>query len=179
MAKESFVRWDYGKALASLVDDQGWPHAQASAYGEALSGSQPLVQIAPYGFLGRPLDPDAGEDGDSCNALIALVGDQGMVMPTLDKRVLDKLPEREKGGSIQYDSDGKFWLFDPKTDTATLYVPVEFDGAGTPTKAHSITVGKASDDTLLLSIVHADGMALVMQSDEKHSVVLKNKDGSA
>lgn len=163
--------------VASSAYADGWLTVQRDAYGGAASGAVPSTIVMPYGFLSRPQDPDG--DQASCQGLLIREGNETHLMPTLDKRVLEKLPEVAKGGSIQYCSKGAFGLLDPDQDTWTLYIPVAFDGDGKPTKAHTLTVGKASDGSPLLSLVHADGMALVMQSDDKHSVTLRNKGGDA
>lgn len=173
--KTTVLRWDGGVAVGSEYNE-GFLTVQPDFYGEEASGGEGGIVQHPFGFLGRPADPD---DEGSCQALYAYEGDQLHILPTQDTRALAKIPELKKGGSAQYDSAGSFGSFDPETHTYTLYVPVAFDAAGTPTKAHAITVGRAADETPLLSLVHADGAALLMQGDAKHSVILKNKSGSA
>jgi hypothetical protein len=174
---QNYLKWDAGQITASTPDPDGgpWCLTQVNTYGDA--GGQPMLAHYPYGHYARPLDP--GDDGDACQALYCYEGDQGHVWPTLDTRALEKLPPLNKGASVQYGSDGGFAQFDPKTNTWTVYQPVEFDGEGTPTKAHSITVGKAGDGSPILSLIHANGMGLLMQDDGKNSVTLKNAPGTA
>lgn len=173
--KTSVLRWDGGACQGSEYES-GFLTVQPDFYGETQSGGPGGIAAYPYGFLGRPLDP--GDDG-SCQAIYAHEGDETHVLPTQDARVLSKLPEVKKGGSVQFGSDGGFGEFNPETHTYTLYIPVDFDAAGTPTKSHAITVGKDGNGQRLVSFVHSDGMALLMQGDANHSVILKNSTGSA
>lgn len=49
-------------------------------------------------------------------------------------------------------------------DIVTLYVPVEFDGAGVPTKAHAIQIDPRPGFSSI-SLVHADGPRFVLTED--------------
>jgi hypothetical protein len=65
----------------------------------------------------------------------------------------------------------------PKSSVRTTYVPYAFQN-GVPTKAHTITIdGTAGNESI--SIVHGDGMAVLMKHGGKNSIVIKNKAGNA
>lgn len=168
--KQAVLRWDGGTALGSEYDN-GFLTVQPDFYGEGASGGAGGIVQHPYGFLGRPADPDG--DG-SCQALCAYEGDELHVIPTQDARALAKLPSLSKGGSVQYGSDGGFASFDPDTHTWTLYIPTDFDASGTPTKAHLFQIGKDTTGKRCVTLLHADGMAITMLEGGKRSVVIKN-----
>lgn len=173
--KNAVLRWDAGTAQGSEYSD-GFLTVQPDFYGEARSGGEGGVVQLPYGFLSRPLDPD--EDG-ACQVLHAYEGDQLHVQPTTDKRVIDKLPQLPKGASIQFGADGGFGQFDPETHTWTLYIPVDFDGAGTPTKAHLFQIGKDANGKRCVTLLHADGPGISILEGGKKSVVIKNAASNA
>jgi len=175
VSKDDIFRWDRSEAEGSGFDEQGWLTVQVNAYGSAAARSGMLAH-APYGFLGRPLDPD---DEGSCKVLTAREGDQDHAIATLDLRVLKKLPQPKKGGSVQFGSDGGFGEFNPESHTWSLYIPVEFDGAGKPTKAHLLQIGKDTNDLRCITLLHADGQGLSMLSGGKRSAVLKNAESTS
>lgn len=162
--------WDGGVCQGSAYEE-GFPVASPDLYGEEASGGHAMLLQHPYGFLGRPADPDGN---GACQALYAWEGSQGHVIPTLDKRVLEKLPENKKGGSVQYGFDGGFGQFNPETHTWTLYIPTDFDGNGTPTKAHLLQIGKDTNGKRCVTLLHADGPAITILEGGKKSVVIKN-----
>lgn len=170
MSKYDVFDWDRSEAEGSEFDEQGWLTVQTNAFGAGAARSGMLAH-APYGFLGRPMDPS---DEGSCKVLTAREGDQDHAIATLDLRVLKKLPRVQKGGSIQFGSDGGFGEFNPETHTWSLYIPVEFDDAGTPTKSHLLQIGKDPNGLRCVTLLHADGQGMSMLSGGKKSVVLKN-----
>lgn len=167
--KISVLRWDAGTAMGSEYSG-GFLTVQPDFYGDKAGGEGGIVQH-PYGFLGRPADPDG--DG-SCQVLHAYEGDQLHAIPTQDARALAKLPALSKGGSVQYGSDGGFASFDPDTHTHTLYIPTDFDASGTPTKAHLFQIGKDTTGKRCITILHADGPAITVLEGGKKSIVIKN-----
>ncbi len=175
MSKDDIFRWDRSEAEGSEFDEQGWLTVQVNAYGSAAARSGMLAH-APYGFLGRPLDPD---DEGSCKVLTAREGDQDHAIATVDLRVLKKLPQPKKGGSVQFGSDGGFGEFNPESHTWSLYIPVEFDGAGKPTKAHLLQIGKDTNGLRCITFLHADGPAISILEGGKRSIVLKNAASNA
>jgi hypothetical protein len=170
MSRDEFLNWDRSEIEGSEVDEQGWLTVQVNAYGEGAARSGMLLH-SPYGLLGRPPDPD---DKGACKALTAREGDQDHAIATVDLRVLKKLPRPKKGGSVQFGSDGGFGSFDPEEHTWTLYIPVEFDSTGTPTKAHLYQIGKDTNGLRCVTLLHSDGQGLSMLSGGKRSAVLKN-----
>lgn len=173
--KIGVLRWDAGVAVGSEYSG-GFLTVQPDLYGEEKSGGEGGIVQHPFGFLGRPADPD-GEG--SCQALHAYEGDQLHVLPTQDARALAKLPELKKGGSVQYGIDGGFGSFDPETHTWTLYIPTDFDAAGTPTKAHLLQIGKDTNGKRCVTLLHADGPAISILEGDKKSITLKNAASNA
>lgn len=166
----SYLHWDRSEVEGSEVDEQGWLSVQVNAYGPSAARSGMLLH-SPYGLLGRPLDPD--EEG-ACKALTAREGDQDHAIATVDLRVLKKLPQPKKGGSVQFGADGGFGEFNPETHTWTLYIPVDFDGEGKATKAHLLQIGKDTNGKRCITLLHADGPAISILEGGKRSVVIKN-----
>lgn len=71
-----------------------------------------------------------------------------------------------------FDENGK-----PKSSERVTYVPYAFVN-GVPTKAHVIEVlGTEGNESV--SIIHGEGMAVVMKAGGKNSVMVKNKAGDA
>lgn len=176
MSRESdYLAWDRSEVEGSEVDEQGWLSVQVNAYGEGAARSGALL-LSPFGMLGRPLDPD---DDGACKALTAREGNQDFAIATVDLRVLKKLPAPKKGGSVQFGADGGFGSFDPEEHTWTLYIPVEFDSEGTPTKAHLYQLGKDTNGLRCVTLLHADGPGLSILSGGKRSLVLKNAQSTA
>lgn len=171
--KIGVLRWDASQVEGSEFEG-GFLTVQPSRYGDG--GGDGGLSHAPYGFLGRPLDPD--EEG-ACHALLAYEGDHLHAIPTLDLRVLKKLPEPKKGGSMQFGSDGGFGEFNPETHTWTLYIPTDFDGAGTATKAHLLQIGKDTNGKRCITLLHADGPAISILEGGKKSIVIKNAASNA
>jgi hypothetical protein len=158
MGRDGFT-WDLGTAVLTEYDADGFLGVQLDHYGDE-PGTEPLELHSPYGFLSRPPDPDA--DGRGCQAFYAWDGQRGHALLSHDPRTADRIPRLKKGGSVQYCGKGGFGLFDGDDDTYTLYVPTDFDGAGTPTKAHVFTVGKDGGGKRNITLLHADGMRLSM-----------------
>lgn len=177
MTKWAGLAWDIGTCTVTTYVD-GELVGQVSRYSGA--GGAPYQVHSPYGFRSRPADPDS--DGVGAQALYAIEGNEGHVWFLSDSRDDDKVPKLDKGGSVQHNALGSFGVLANKSDTKdgtyTLYIPVEFNGSGTPTKAHVVTVGKDPNGKANISIVHADGMAIVMDGDAK-TVVIKSDDGLA
>lgn len=172
--KTGVLRGDAGVCMGSeyaAAGEGGFLTVQPDFYGEGDSGGAGGIVQHPYGFLGRPSDGDG--DG-SCQALYFYEGDQLHVIPTQDSRTLAKLPALKKGGSAQYSSDGQFGSFDPETHTWTLYIPTDFDDAGTATKAHLLQIGKDTNGKRCITLLHADGPAITCLEGGKKSIVIKN-----
>lgn len=167
--KIGVLRWDGGIAVGSEYDG-GFLTVQPDLYGEEKSGGSGGIVQHPYGFLGRPADPD--EEG-ACQALYAYEGDEMHVLPTQDARVIKKLPELKKGGSIQYGRTGTFDVIDGTNGSKLVYAPYAFDDSGVPSKAMAINIDLAAE---ALHIAHGDGMAIVM-ADGKTTI--RSNDGTS
>ena len=169
-----------GTCMFSGLDEDGFPVAQVDANGED-SQVAPGELHHPFGFASRPVDPDLDASGQlkpggGCTLFYSVDGDGQHMWLGYDPRYLTLMPRLKKGGSMQYCSWGSFGIYDGDDGTFTQYVPVEKDASGTVTKAHAITVGVDGNGDALISIVHADGMALVLHQKK---TILKNAAGDA
>jgi hypothetical protein len=166
--------WSFGASQFSEYDADGFLGIQIDPQGE--DGGAALLELAhPYGFASRPVDPDA--DGLGCAVLVGKAGARdSWAWLGHDPRMASKVPELSKGASVQYGATGTFGLIDGEDGTWTQYVPCEFDGSGTPTKAHLVQVGLDPNGEKTISIVHADGMAITMFDGK---TVISNKSGNA
>jgi hypothetical protein len=173
--------FDLGIAVLTEYDADGFLGAQPDVFGEQSSGVQAYELHHPYGFQGRPNDPDVGPDGTpktGAALLYWLEGSLGHALALQDPRVQSKLPQLKKGGSIQYDRLGAFDVFSPG-DTSTVrttYLPYAFDANGVPQKAHSITCDGSSGNESI-SVVHGDGHGVMLTPTG--SAIIKNKSGDA
>lgn len=178
MTKWAGLAWDIGTCTVTTYVD-GELVGQVSRYSGA--GGAPYQVHSPYGFRSRPADPDS--DGVGAQALYAIEGNEGHVWFLSDSRDDDKVPKLDKGGSVQHNALGSFDVFankaDTKDGTKTIYVPVEFDGAGKATKAHAVTIGLDGNGKRSVTILHADGMRISMLEGDKNSVVIANKANDA
>lgn len=95
---------------------------------------------------------------------IALVGYAGG-FHSLDD--VDDVPLTSQGKSVPN-----------KATLQTFYVPYQHNLDGVPAKAHVITIDPRPGNESI-SIVHGDGMAVLMKHGGKNSVVVKNKAGNA
>lgn len=129
---------------------------------------------SPYGFLGRPDDPDP-TTGLGAQAFVLYDGDSQHHISSFDPRVITKLPKLTKGGSTQYGKTGAFASIDGTTGTWTAYVPYAFSGA-TPAKACLITVDVSSPGNESIVILHGSGSNVSITSQ---GVTIANSSGSA
>lgn len=165
-------------------DANGFLGVQVDAYGEADTDGKPpgLPSVEawhPYGAYGRPPDPDVDDGGNikfSCATVTLWEGkSEAYALFLNDPRVQPKLPLLPKGGSATYGADGSFASFNPDTHTWTLYIPYEFDGSGTATKAHVVTVGKDGNGKPIVEMAHGNGQAITMLGD---NLVMSGKGGT-
>jgi hypothetical protein len=172
------IRWELTTAIATGYDAAGFLGVQPAAFGTTGgddSGMGDYQQILPHGYLARPLD--RGTDKVGAYLLCATEGGKGYGMPLHDPRVSSVYPPISKGSNGIANDKGAFLVLDYDSDTATQYVPIEFDGSGVPTKAHSVQIGKdSSTGKACLNLVHANGMAIVMLDE---TIVIKNAAGDA
>jgi hypothetical protein len=127
----------------------------------------------PFGFFGRPKDPDTSDNGPNYGAVAAhwTDGDEKHAICLEDPRDVDKIPPHSKGSVGVYNSKGSFILLDHDQETATWYVPMD-DGA----RAHCITIGKDGNGKEVIDIAAANGACLTILEDE---VTLSNAGGTA
>lgn len=169
---------EIGNVTVSDLADGNIVGVQVDVYGEESSGCPSGETHQPYGFYARPLDPTP--EG-SCYVSYQWRGDELHAWPSYDPRVTPKLPALKKGASVQHNGLGSFGHFEhnDQDGTYTLYVPVAFDGNGTPTKAHVLTIGLDGNGKRSITLLHADGMHISMLEGGKNGVVVANKANDA
>lgn len=136
------------------------------------------------GVVSRPLPPE----GDLfMEALAARTSDGAVAFACRDQRIHKALNPGggstvpKPGQSMLAGYRGAFVGFQDtdansgsaKANIATMYVPYQFDGSGTATKAHVITLDPTSGNESV-SVVHAAGMAITMKGTE---LTLKSASG--
>lgn len=168
------MRFELGVSQLTAYDDDGFIGLQIDSLTKD-KGVSPFELFGQFGFVSRPLDPDS--DGTGCTVLHAQQGGrQGYAWALTDPRVVSKRPQLNKGGSAQYASDGQFLSMDPDAHVSTHYVPYEFDGSGTPTKAHVVTIGKDPNGRAIVELSSGTGLAVTLLDDV---ITISNADGSA
>src|SRR5690349_5153842 len=95
---------DVGVVTLTEYDDEGFIGLGLDHFGEEKAGTQPIEAHHPYGFIGRPKDPD----GDSAHPTLGVTamywwqGDTGHAMALGDPRGNDSLPRLQKGETCWY-----------------------------------------------------------------------------
>lgn len=171
---ESYISWDTGSSMFSGIDTDGFLGVQVDVYGEEKSGAVAATLQHNFGFLARPRDPDG--DG-ACDVLYGWMGSELLVWLGRDGRFNSKIPPLKKGGSVQFGATGTFHLIDGENGGTTHYVPYALSN-GVATKAMAISIDVANSGAETLSIVHGDGMAIVMMAEGKKTII-KNASGNA
>lgn len=159
------MRIDYTVALTSAISEDGWYGIQPQGHGGPNAGLGYADLQSPFGFTSRPLDADIDSDGvpSGCFLWKADSGNSAeYAWLGTDPRHVAKCPPVTKGSSAQWSAKGAFHLLDHDADTSTLYVPVEFDDNGSPTKAHTIVVGKDANGGKYIELRHSNGAYLVI-----------------
>jgi hypothetical protein len=150
---------------------------------------QAIGQIV-YGAIGlivrarRPTKDSKGQE-QRVEGLAAKLGDALLRFAGRDTRLNGFYPNPREGdvalvgyagafdsNSPRFDADGN-----PAGTERVTYVPYAFVD-GVPTKAMTIEV-LGVDGEESISIIHGDGMAVLMKAGGKNSVVVKNKAGDA
>jgi hypothetical protein len=155
----------YGVVTFSEWDTEGFLGVQVDALGD---GGAVTIQVAhPLGFVSRPHDPDA--DGLGCSVDERRLGSERYAWLGDDPRSVAWLPRVTKGGSAQYGgplAKALTWReIDGTTGTITDYVPVEWSGSGTCTKAHKIEAGVDGGGAPVIQLIHSDGMIVSLFDD--------------
>jgi hypothetical protein len=165
--------FDLRTITATTYDENGFLGLQFEPLGDS-EASAPIAHAHhPFGFFGRPLDPDTSENGTAYGpvAMSWSDGDEEHGLCLEDPRDSDKIPPHSKGSSGVYNSNGSFLLFDNEKQTTTLYSPF-----GSPVRAHLFTMGKDDNGKEIVELCHANDMGLTMLD---RTVVLKNAGGTS
>jgi len=177
------VNVDFGLAVYTGHDDNGYPVTQYDAYGseDTTGGSNAGVGAQPtshtFGFYGRLRDPEKAPDGNVVqgsvgNILLFHDGDDTRVFTLDDPRVTQLLPVLKPGGSVQYGytkaNKVSFHVIDGEDGDQTIFVPVG-------DKAHQVRVGFDANDKPIVSLTHADGQGIELFEKK---IVLKASGGT-
>lgn len=170
------VRIELGQAVFSSYDSGGILRVQHDGL-----GSSPKVgsseTLHPLGFAARApaaaTAPDGKAlDGGGCKVFVVFDGTEYRILYLGDHRdTAQQPPLPPEGGAVMY-APGcpvpSFHVVNSKDGTHQIYV--EIDGS-----SHVITVGRDANGEAVLSLTHADGMAIEMF---RESLRIKNKGGS-
>lgn len=178
MSDQTHLDWEMC-TVATTVYANGFIGVQPVPLGDGGS-MQPIEAHSLPGFISRPRDPDAvnGVPTSAANVLVGWEGSRGHAIMLGDPRVMPKLPQVKKGGSIQYAErdDGKvvFFALDGGDggNGVTLYVPCA-------SKAISLSINVENAGAESFQIVHAAGMGFSMVAGGNNAVTLNNKAGDA
>ncbi len=151
--------WQLGTVQLTEYDDNGFLGLQIDSLGDQ-GGMDPLDAVHPFGFEGRPNDPE--DDATGNLTLYTFEGDEGYAIALGDYRLVSKLPELKKGGSRMYCATGSYIVADGEDGTVTIYVPTDANN----TKAHEIQIGVDANGKRILNLVHADGYGITMTEDQ-------------
>jgi hypothetical protein len=169
------ITFELGACVLTEYDGDGHLGAQPDGLG-------PNPRVEPYelhhaaGFESRPQDPELDADGNviegkGCTLLMGSIGNENHAWLGADPRFVLSRPPLEKGDVVQYAlrTIPSFDIHKGEDGTKTIYVEVG-------DSAHVITVGVDGNGDSILSLVHADGMAIIMQHEK---VIMKNAAGDA
>ncbi len=164
------IRYDLGTSQLTEYDEDNFLGVHVDGYGE--NGSLgPMECHHPYGFLGRPRDPDS--DGRGALVQFWLEGDKGYAIALEDVRIASLFPVAKKGGSLQYAATGSFHEIDGTDGTHTIYVPYSFVGT-VPSKAHLIQVGLDPNGKPVVNILSGEGPRVTILEKE---ITIANRAG--
>lgn len=156
------ITFDFGVAMHTKVDEDGFLVVQNDALGE--QGSAPFPIFQPFGRIARPRSPVAdstgtAKEGSACTVLIGTDGSTGVCILGSDPRYVPRVPLPSEGSVGDYcvtdDERLPFWFFNGKDGTYQLYIPTP-DGSSI-----EFTVGFEDADGLpKISMVHPDGSGI-------------------
>lgn len=177
---------DMGVAVFSERDTDGFVNISYDGYQppNQKAGIGAVEAHHPFGFQGRPRDPEQDSQGSpGIGATVLRFSDQNgdHLFPLGDPRTTPKLPTVGKGGSIQYGDTGApvvpFAFFDVANGGGwQCYVP--YSGSP-PTKAMTIAIDVSTPGQESIQIIHGSGMSITITAGGKNSIVIKNKAGDA
>ncbi len=99
------MKLDYGTSMLTVRLENGFFGLQPDRHGGVESGGPPAEMLYPFGFGGRPRDPDMDANNVlkvGANALMFENGPEEFAMPMGDPRYAAMLPDPGKGGSYQF-----------------------------------------------------------------------------
>lgn len=167
----------------------GQPASVAFDDGIAAEGTNDAETYTAPGIIGRPLPPRT-IDGQAMHMdVICIQTVEGLVpIAYRDLRLQmagDSAPGEGVLAFVGY--GGGFHSMTPVADgddpagggtIHVIYCPYDFDSGGVAQKAHSIILDPTSGNEAVM-IVHANGLAITMSDQDKHALVMKNRNGDA
>lgn len=168
------LTFELGACVLTEYDPDGFLNAQPDGLGGDPRVA-PYELHHPFGFASRPRDPETGPNGEiiegqACNLLIGTDGNETHVWLAADPRFTGLLPPIKPGGSVQYAAGGpgpSFDMHDGEDGTKTIYVEIG-------DSAHVVTIGRDGNGDPLLSLIHSDGMAVILHNGK---AIIKNSGG--
>lgn len=168
--------FELGQAIHCEYDPDGILKAQPDGAGESQLGS--FEVLGPLGLVARA--PSASADstgkplgGGGCKALIIKDGTDYRVLLLGDQRDLVKIPPLPAEGGAALVAPGcqvpSFHVVSSKDGTHQIYVEIG-------DSSHVVNIGRDGNGESVLSLTHADGMAVEMF---RKSLRIKNASGDA
>ncbi len=175
---EDQLAFDFGVCALADYDEDG--HAQVATDSPGVSaetGTQPAEVLMPYGFHGRPLDPEKDEGGTvglGAPCLVIVYGNRRFVLPLSDPRdvIEGRLPKLRKGGAMMAGGAGDHRSFisidgeDPSGEKqpGSLQLFASYSKSGAKRSlAISMNVRDVGEEDI--SLVHGDGARYTVDKD--------------
>ncbi|TDI91267.1 MAG: hypothetical protein E2O75_04995 [Chloroflexi bacterium] len=167
--------------IGEMSQDDGGSINNDPDIGEGTNDAEVFGQAA---VLVRPLPPEI-IDGQVFHLEVACIRETDGLVPIATRDLRLKMPGAAPNeGTVAFVGYGGGFLSHSAVDSgaggtiSVMYCPYDFDADGNAQKAHSITLDPTSGNESII-IAHANGLAVTMDDQDKHAIVLKNTDGSA
>ena len=179
-----YIGLDFAQAVLSEYDSDKFLGITLDHYGEEEAGGHAAEAVMPLGMLARPLDPDVANDGSpqvAAPVLTMTEGDRLHAMPLTDPRTVTSMPPLKKGGFMTYcpASPKSFALYDGKDPAGKSRAGSYTLAVTYGSKAHFFQFDIRTDGKEAVSLVHGEGMGILMVAGGKRSLVVKNASGKS
>ncbi len=170
------VRIELGQAVFSSYDSAGALRVQHDGLGASPQVGSSEV-LSPLGLISRApaaaVGPDGKPlDGGGCKVFVVYDGTEYRIIYLGDHRDIANLPPLPEEGGTALVAPGcpvpSFHVINSKDGSHQIYVEID-------NSSHIINVGRDANGEPVLSLTHADGMAIEMF---RESLRIKNKTGS-
>lgn len=178
----SQLAFDFGVATFSEYDSEDGHLGISFDHPGENAGVPPAEAFSPFGFISRPLDPEADAEATpttGCTVFLVQDGDAHHLMPLQDPRVTEILPQVRKGGAMFYCAAGSYALWDG-VDPNGINRPGSLTiSAKYGDKSHLLTMNVRKDGKEDIQFRHGEGHGLVATAGGKKSALLRNAAGTA